>query len=167
MPMRRVLGLLAFVISTGAMAEGLPKLDANAGYLFPASNARSFLQQCSRSVPEHVTGTWLPTRAQILELEARLPAALWNVVSKRESPIFLWQHAPIGRQYGGLIVGDRKVIYVNAFPILRDKLSGDPFPSGDHSKKPVLMCDGGPNFFGVEFDPATNTFEDFEFNGAV
>ncbi len=29
----------------------------------------------------------------------------------------------------------------------------------------VGVCDGGPSFFGVEYDPETKAFSHFEFNG--
>ena len=28
-----------------------------------------------------------------------------------------------------------------------------------------MVCDGGPAFFGVEYDPKTKTFTHFAFNG--
>jgi hypothetical protein len=49
---------------------------------------------------------------------------------------------------------------------------GDPEPNGppgfrhfDWRRQIVAVCDGGPQFFGVEYDPDTKTFSHFEFNG--
>jgi len=30
-----------------------------------------------------------------------------------------------------------------------------------------VVCDGGPAFFGFEFDPAMGQFSNLEFNGAI
>jgi hypothetical protein len=72
------------------------------------------------------------------------------------------------RQYGGLLVGKRRVVYVNGFP----RGAGDPAMDGtaaarnfDWHREPVVVCDGGPAFFGVEYDPEKKTFTHFEFNG--
>jgi hypothetical protein len=35
----------------------------------------------------------------------------------------------------------------------------------DWPSEPVVVCDGGPAFFGVEYDPEKKTFTHFEFNG--
>jgi hypothetical protein len=57
---------------------------------------------------------------------------------------------------------------MNAFP----HTLGDPEPNGppgfrrfDWHRQVVGVCDGGPAFFGVEYDPATKRFSHFEFNG--
>jgi hypothetical protein len=160
--------LAAGAVMTPALA--LPQLDPKDGAIFPETKARDLLHQCSRRVPGPVQGTWTPTAAQIAELEARLPGALDDVLARRgdsrkRSPDFL-------RQYGGFIVGGRKIIYMNAFPRF---LLGDEKSSYDERHKPVPdwrgamkgVCDGGPDFFGVEYDPAMKTFSHFEFNGLV
>lgn len=66
--------------------------------------------------------------------------------------------APFFRQYGGLLIGGRKIIYVNAFRAHAWGLS-------DWRSKAFDICDGGSNFFGVEYDVETKTFRPFAFNG--
>jgi len=149
-------------------ASALPPLDPKDGAIFPQTKSRDLLQQCSRGVPGPVEGTWTPNAAQIAELEARLPGALDDVLAKRgdhqkRSRDFL-------RQYGGFIVGGRKIIYMNAFPRF---LLGDEKSASAERHRPVPdwrgvvegVCDGGPDFFGVEYDPAMKAFSHFEFNG--
>jgi hypothetical protein len=72
------------------------------------------------------------------------------------------------RQYAGFVVGKRRIVYVNGFP----RGAGDPARDGttaarnfDWHSEPVVVCDGGPGFFGVEYDPEKKTFTHFEFNG--
>ena len=167
--MRGAWWLALFVTGHIALpASALPLLDPKDGAIFPEAKAKGLLQQCSRGVPGPVQGTWTPSPAQIAELEARLPGALDEVLAKRgdsrkRSRDFL-------RQYGGFIVGGRKIIYMNAFPRF---LLGDEKSAYAERHKPVPdwrgvvegVCDGGPDFFGVEYDPAMKTFSHFEFNG--
>ena len=158
--------LAAGAVMTPALA--LPPLDPKDGAVFPEAKARDLLHQCSRGVPGPVEGTWMPSAVQIAELEARLPGALDDVLTKRgdhqkRSRDFL-------RQYGGFIVGGRRLIYMNAFPRF---LLGDEKSASAERHRPVPdwrvvvegVCDGGPGFFGVEYDPAMKTFSHFEFNG--
>jgi hypothetical protein len=162
----RWLAFLAALFATPASA--LPPLDPADGAIFPESRARDLLNQCSRGVPGPVEGTWVPSSRQIRELEARLPEALDNVLAKRGE--YQNRSRDFLRQYGGFIVGGRKIIYMNAFPRF---LIGEEktFHADRHKTAPDWrtemkgVCDGGPAFFGVEYDPATRTFSHFEFNG--
>jgi hypothetical protein len=71
------------------------------------------------------------------------------------------------RQYAGFISSGRKIIYVNALP-RRDTESQMPDePPEDWKHKALVMCDGGPQFFGVEYDPQTKAFSNFAFNGVL
>jgi len=143
-------------------ASALPPLDPKDGAVFPEAKARDLLHQCSRGVPGPVEGTWTPSAAQIAQLEARLPEALDNALAKRgEHPS---RSREFWRQYGGFIVGGHKIIYVNAFPpLIIEHEKRRPQPEWHVQVEGV--CDGGPDFFGVEFDPAINKFSHFEFNG--
>jgi hypothetical protein len=157
---------MATAVMTPALA--LPPLDPKDGAIFPEAKARDLLNQCSRGVPGPVGRTWTPSAIQIAELEARLPEALDNVLAKRGE--YQNRSRDFLRQYGGFIVGGRKIIYMNAFP--RGLIDGErsvfvqrkpPLP--DWHSEAEGVCDGGPAFFGVEYDPATKTFSNFQFNG--
>jgi hypothetical protein len=66
------------------------------------------------------------------------------------------------RQYVGIVVGGRRLIYVNAFPseVAEEDKDWKTHFLGD-------ICDGGSSFWGVLFDPATGKFIDLETNGYV
>jgi len=66
--------------------------------------------------------------------------------------------APFFRQYGGLIIGGRKIIYVNAFRMR-------PRGVNDWHSRAFDICDGGSNFFGVEYNAESKSFGPFAFNG--
>ena len=115
--------------------------------------AAQVLDTCSRSSPGReagaVTGYWAPSRQQVEQLEARLPT-LDSQVPKA---------IDFDRQYVGIEMGGRKLIYINAFP------------PDDHDVNPsrtaIRACDGGEQFWGAVFDPASSTFSDVRFNGAL
>jgi hypothetical protein len=158
--MRRAAIWIAIILFATPVAAS-PSLDPDDGAVLAPESATDALNQCSRSTPGPANGTWQPTKKQIAALESGLPAALKDAREKRGdhqklSLTFL-------RQYAGIIVGGRKIIYVNAFPrgVLDD----------EHSSKlswrfqAVMVCDGGPAFFGAVYDPAADRFSDFAFNG--
>jgi hypothetical protein len=144
------------VVAGTLCAAALPVINPTLGVVFPGDKARELTKQCSRNGPAHVTGTWTPDVKQIAELEKDLVAAL----SKADSPeVFKARDfSHLARQYGGIADSVHKLIYVNAFTT-RDN-------NGDWRKRAVMVCDGGPAFFGVEYDPSAKTFSHFEFNGA-
>lgn len=114
--------------------------------------AAQVLDTCSRSSPGReagaVTGYWAPSRQQVEQLEAQLPRLEAQVPNA----------ADFDRQYVGIEMGGRQVIYLNAFH-LPDDADIDP------SRDAIRVCDGGAQFWGAVFDPATGTFSDVQFNG--
>jgi hypothetical protein len=60
-------------------------------------------------------------------------------------------------QYAGIVVNDRKLIYVNAF-------WGSP-PSDAWLTQPVMFCDGGSGSWGVLYDPERRVFSELHVNG--
>jgi hypothetical protein len=126
--------------------------------VFAGERARELVNQCSRREPGPVDGTWTPSDAQLDALESRLP----HLFEERPNRNWPKQSPPVldyYRQYGGLLVGGRRIIYVNAFR--PDMLGGEP----TWREAPVMICDGGATVFGVEYDPATGAFAEFSFNG--
>lgn len=159
--MRRTAVLIALALAGVAHAGDLPPLNPKNGTIISASHARDLLNQCSRGTPQNVQGVWQPNADQIRDLEARLPGALQQEMTKRGRAEPTGSPAPIefGRQYAGFMTGAHKIIYVNAFPL---EVMGD---VRDWRASSVMVCDGGEAFFGVEYDPAAKTFAHFEFNG--
>jgi len=62
------------------------------------------------------------------------------------------------RQYVGIVVGKRKLIYVNAFCMS---------PRADWRKRLVNICDGATCLWGVLYDTTTREFSDLEMNGTA
>jgi hypothetical protein len=137
----------------GARVGSPPTLGAST--VLDARHAEEVARQCSRA-SYTIKGSWTPTEADVRLLERHLPDLL-----SLPSTACCVPDASIGdlgryhRQYVGVIIGARRLIYVNAFPLGQ---SEDP-------SAPLVACDGGTSFWGALFDPETATFSDLAFNG--
>ena len=169
----RALGLLAAL----ALACGCSPARSTAGlpegaYILPDAVGGQLLLQCSRPAPVKGEGGFQPDPADIAALEAGLAQAIAHRdayppnIGGRAVPmpgsLDLLQ-APKGfkRQYAGIIRGGRRYIYGNFFPA--SEFTGD--GHNDLASSPVAVCDGGPAFFGAEFDIAAGRFTHLAFNG--
>src|SRR5205085_12171176 len=104
----------------------------------------TLLQQCSRSSPESGEGGWRPSAADVVMLEAATVEALR---ARRAGHDPDWSRFPMDwqRQYVGIVRGGRRFIYGNAYPRDHDRDSPD---RARWQREPVVVCDGGPAFFG-------------------
>ena len=161
--MRFALALLALAAAVATSASAAPVLDPAYGTVLQEAEANKLLSQCSRIAPERVEGQWQPSPEQLRELEARLPSALGEALSKRAQNRAEARH--IARQYAGFVVAGRKSVYVNAFPQSETEPPAPGVKPWDWRRKALIVCDGGAMFFGVEYDPEKKTFSHFAFNG--
>jgi hypothetical protein len=137
--------LLASLAAPAAAATSA--LNPYWGVVFPAAQAPQLARQCSRQTPQ-AQGVWQPAPSDI----ARLEPGLVQVLAQHQV-----QPGAYYRQYGGLIVGGRRIVYVNG--------ARNAIAHGDWRTVPISICDGGALAFGVEYDPATGAFTHFAFNG--
>jgi hypothetical protein len=137
--------------------------------LLPVSALSATMKQCSRATP-HATGAWMPSTAQLLELESQLPQLATLATQQGISPSIGDRTASF-RQYLGVIVDGHRFIYVNAAlstekpakaAHLASQGAGTPFRA---EPKPIIVCDGGNYFWGVLYDPETKKFSQLETNG--
>lgn len=117
--------------------------------------ARPLFKQCSRQSPS-ANGYWNPTNGDIEKLELLWPKFMVPQARKMKLPMKM----PLQnfyRQYAGFMRNGRRVIYINAFQ----------YPDAKWKQQAVVVCDGGPSFFGVEFDVKSQQFTNLAFNGFV
>ena len=128
--------------------------------------AASTFDQCSRTAPQPGEVFWIPSAAQVREIEAALPPMFaarkrQGLTVPQESDAvqpFSYQH-----QYIGFVQNGERLIYVNASPVYdRAGLDEREFSL---LEKPEVMCDGGRFFWGVVYHPHSKTFEAPAFNG--
>jgi hypothetical protein len=153
-----IAGLLCTVVHGGTppAAGAIPTFNAAFGAVFPADRATELLSQCSRTFPRP-EGIWTPNEKHIRELERRLAFELAKALSASASDL---QVGDYYRQYGGVVVSGRRLIYVNGF----HRHIVDPH-QGDWTTKVVNVCDGGESFWQAAYDPDRRTFVVFQFEG--
>jgi hypothetical protein len=142
--------------ANGQLPADGPALPADAAILDGAA-VPAMLRQCSRAAPAPGEGTWQPAAADILAFEAALPAEL---AAHRFANVD-WSQWPQAwsRQYVGILRGGGKFIYGNFVPReLADNRAGS-------GTTPRIICDGGPVFFGAEYDVAARRVTHIAFNG--
>ena len=135
------------------MQPPIPNLSPSGrGVIFSGSVASKFAKQCSRA---DVVGNWVsaPSQAEIKALEAALP--LWM----ETDALLEWEKSfdAYHYQYGALKRDGQRLIYVNAAPVSY---------YSDWEREPVMVCDGGPSFWSVEWNPETGKFQNDSFNGS-
>jgi hypothetical protein len=162
--------LACAIAATGApLAQSMQiRLPGAATFILPAHAGRSLLSQCSRGAPAGVSRFWSPSTEQIQRLESLLPGYVRaEAGADRRIPDNVEYH----RQYIGIVVNDRRLIYGNFYPasvldLFLDARRSDQ-PRIDEKSTPVVVCDGGPSFWGIVFDPESNEFRDLQTNGPI
>lgn len=142
----------------GAVQEEAAELwPASTRTILSADAARALGRQCSRVSPGPIEDVWIPNDADAAAVDDQLIILVARKLEERgESPSPGGYH----RQYAGLVIGGRRVIYVNG---VQAQLTANGL--SDWRTQPVQICDGGALTFGVEYDPATRQFANFAFNG--
>lgn len=125
-------------------------------YIFPAEQGAQLLKQCSRSVPQQVSGYWTPGDDQVTAFKAALETYIRQHSADR-GHLLAYPLDTYHGQYVGILSGGKRLIYGNFYIHQADWTHED--------TQPVSVCDGGHSFFGVVFDPATKQIVDIAFNG--
>jgi len=123
--------------------------------VLPESEAEEATKLCSRPGAPKFDGTWKPTAADVRSLETRLSriSDLRDVSGARVAHPDRYY-----RQYIGILVKKRKLIYINALC--------ESFIHEDSAERFTNMCDGGNCFWGAVYDVSTEQFSDLNMNGS-
>ena len=152
-----IAGVLAGILAAGtALAD--QTLTLAAPIPISLAHAPSQFEQCSRSAPQPEGPVWLPSQAEIAQLESDLLQFYadnpWSFDSATAPPPAFRGH------YVGFARGYSRYIYASYVP--EDVFAGFPDDAAG-----VLVCDGGADFWGIVYEPATRTFGELEFNGSA
>jgi hypothetical protein len=139
------------------------RLSASGTFILPVDAGLSLLKQCSRDAPDRVSQFWNPSTAQIGRLERLLPQYVRAGSDPRRH---VARNVEYHRQYVGIVVDGRRLIYGNFYPASTFQPVGA-MARFDEKSTPVVVCDGGPSFWGVVFDPEADVFSDLQVNGPV
>ena len=159
--MNRRLLTIIFIMLLWASATQLQADDTAFTVLSPTQVVH-LDRLCSRDGPGPVSEGWQPRSEHVAQAEARLPSF---VRANRKPKEPLGDHY---RQYLGVVIAKRRLIYVNVFPrrlIERRELAA--IAPNDWRTRFVDMCDGGDGFWGALYDPETLQFFAPRFNGAA
>jgi len=111
-------------------------------------------EQCSRPNPPHYESTWKPGPEIIQQLELDLPAL--KALASGHDEAHITDSKAYDRQYFGIVVHDKRLIYINAFqPAMANK---------DWKYYAIVVCDSSTGAWGALYDPASHGFSDFAFN---
>jgi hypothetical protein len=155
MRLKGTLPILALLLSC-ASSSVLPEHST----VLPEEEGQRALRLCSRSGLSEVGETWSITKDIVEQLELDLPR-----LARLKSSECCFLSARVKdpgsyfRQYVGVVVGGRKLVYINAFR------SDDDHPNWPRSA--VSVCDGGSDYWGALYDPITRRFSRLAFNGSA
>lgn len=155
MPVRHLHSIicLTLLLCSIAIAQTQPRWT-----LLPESEAERLKHLCSRPNPPEFQGTWKPTDSDIQKMESRLSRI--SRLRTRSGIVGTRIGHPnrYYRQYLGIIIKNRKFIYING--LCEDK------PPESWREMLNDVCDGGCNW-GVVYDVATGKFSHLEMNGVA
>ncbi len=155
MTLPKTILLSGLLISAPALFAQLP---VPVSAILPGEAGAALLKQCSRGVPAAGSALWTPTPVDIVRLETALPTALHRERKLQDDPgvngLSGWR-----RQYVGIVRKGRHYLYGNFFP-------AGTGGADEWRLQPIIVCDGGARFFGVEMDAKTGKITHLAFNGA-
>lgn len=164
----RVAAFLLLGASSAQAQQNLPPIyfaplqplsPSKRGVIFPAKLAREFGEQCSRASPSGWWTSVAPSRQEIARLERAL--GTWMKVVKRQQAPKRWSGRVVDYhfQYGALVRGKTRLIYLNAAPVF------EPENRQLWRRGATVVCDGGAQNWGAEFNPQNGRFQNISFNG--
>jgi hypothetical protein len=108
--------LLTLVAAEASGTKVAPKAVSQSAQpswiILPPEEAEHFLHPCSRPTPEGLSGSWTPTPADIAPAEALLPRRIAAEIAKVRPEFRPKEPARYYRQYGGVLLGNRRLIFV-------------------------------------------------------
>lgn len=145
-----------------ALALSVPGLCLSAENveLYGGRDGAELVRQCSRPAPAPAARYWKPDAAIVARVEQAVADYMKTDryrqrVSTESTRPALDQFV---RQYTAYESDGRTMVYVNLLPWkFVERGPG----------KPVVVCDGGPQFWGVEFDVELDRIVGVEFNGII
>ena len=146
---------------TSSRVREKPVRQPAPGYVvMPGSAMAAMLHQCSRGAPLPGEATWRPSPADIAAMDDAIGVGL-RALGKRQAPQGSWPH-DWARQYIGIVRLGHRFIYGSFAPL--EALAQDA-AMGLPADEPFEVCDGGPSFFGAEYNVAAGRITRMDFNG--
>jgi len=153
--------VLVGLFATGSLLAGDAFLStpATGRFILSPLSGRSLLKQCSRLTPGDVSGFWRPSSHDVDELETYLSKYL--EAGRKGNQAMPPSGQAYHRQYVGFTRNSERFIYGNFYPAS----AASDFSKDNEAKQALVVCDGGPAFWGIVFRVSTKSFEEIRFNG--
>ncbi len=155
--MNRAVALSAVLLgcaSAAVSANSNGILSAEGPLPLKAEQAPELLKPCWGGGPIPEGELWLPTAVEVAALETRLEKHMATIkLGNRGTPAAGVQSRG---QYVGFMRGEVKHIYASYVPA-RD------FSWANGNA--IIVCDGGPSFWGIVYNTATGQFSDLKVGG--
>jgi hypothetical protein len=152
---------------------------AERGIAFPEGVAKRWRPCTKGSVTGQITGYWTPPAGLIRIIDERLPVKLDSALRSIPAGEGKRRASDYHRQYLGLEVDGRRVVYVNGFhhshveAMVRSFENIAAVDSSFHNpghqfwkQSPVSGCDGGWWYWGIVYDPMHNEFGPIRFESS-
>jgi hypothetical protein len=167
-------------LSGSSLGQGSARLNPATAVVLPDSAMPGLLAQCTRVSPATSDAYWRPTAVQVATADSLLAPALAAALPRApKQPGTTPRVGSYARQYGGLVLQGKRVLYVNGAylsPAEQDTLQRylaspeDQRPPGlggllqDFAHRAVRVCDGGASYFGVVIDLEARRVGTIQFN---
>lgn len=152
----RIFTLFACLLYSATADAASFSLPSNGKFILHTSKGKALLKQCSRATPKKVSGYWQPSATQISKLETLLPQFLQKAA---KTGIHAPDKLAFHRQYVGIVVGNKRLIYGNFYNMEASDMN--------QASEPIVVCDGGAAFWGIVFSPEDGAFSDLRVNGYI
>jgi hypothetical protein len=138
-------------------------LDSSMRTILPETEGLVISMLCSRRHPRTIEGIWTPDAQLVERLDSRLGPLLQGALALNPRPRpSVTNAAQYYRQYVGLVVDGRRLVYINGFV---SNNRNDPTPPPAWASRFLDGCDGWELHFGFEFDVIAGRFQNLSFNG--
>jgi hypothetical protein len=152
--------ILVLIFQLGsACSPTASSLQGEGWVIFPAEHAEEQKLGSWLATGDGEIEYWTPSESDVLALEAGRAAYLQDHADRFYEGVPVWERLnEYNRQYIGIILGEKKIIYANYFC---DSIETD------WRKDFVFVLDGGDCFFQFKYDVDTAEFFDLQVNGVA
>jgi hypothetical protein len=161
-----IASLALMIVADGSEVGAAHQVESAAAsrswVILPPEEAEHFIHPCSRPVPAGLSGTWTPSPADIAPVEAALPREIARSMAKIRRDLRRMDPPRYYRQYGGVLLGGQRLIYV--IGVSKAMVDRRPFAFRAWRNEILRLCDFGRDAFGALFDPTVAAFTSFEFD---
>lgn len=156
---RSSVNLIMTLLAGGLFACASNQILPKNVFILPISAGPELMKQCSRDTPQNVTEFWELGIGQVDDFDHRIDDFFYQRHLKG------WKSNTedlknFHRQYLGIVTDGKRLIYGSFY----DPIDYD---SGIEAAKAQIWCDGGPDVFGLEYDPTQKKILDMQMNGPI